>query len=315
MSESPDESNILRSPILRSGVDRASRVAVCIDLYCRGSGGADKKVGSGTAFFHQRWGRHFLITNWHVVTARNPQSPGELLDGYPASPTSFQLHLPVRDDPDRYVPSELFPLYASDQPSWFETSLENRGTVARIDLVALPFEFPESPTGPLVTCIEEFTPEEHQYLRVGRDVVIVGYPFGIRAENPFPIWKRGFVASEPSLLIGGLPKYYIDSPGRPGMSGSPVFMITKGIGLPRETANSLRQLTKGAALAAIRNLDTEEILNAPDVNIMQFAGVYSGSVGDQGLERLRVGVAWHAAMVDRLFSQPERGSNPFPPVF
>src|SRR5712692_4802988 len=109
MSEPPDESNILRNPILRSGVDRASRVAVCVELYCRNTSGVEQKVGSGTAFFHRRLGRHFLITNWHVVTARNPQNPGELLEGYPVSPTSFQLHLPLIDEPNRYVPSALFP--------------------------------------------------------------------------------------------------------------------------------------------------------------------------------------------------------------
>lgn len=310
----PSDANIVKTPLIRSGVDHASRVAVCIELYSRDYSGNDRKIGSATGFFHRRWDRDFLITNWHVASGRNPDNPGELLSGYPDSPSSFQLYLPTGDDPNHFMPSELFSLYNSGKPSWIETTLEGATTAKRIDLVAIPFDFSDTKNPPLIARVEEFAQSEKDGLRAGRDVVIVGYPFGIRPENPYPIWKRGFVASEPSILVAGQPKYYIDTPGRPGMSGSPVFMISKGIRVSKKTHDLFAQDTKGAALAAIRCLDAEDILNAPEVNLMQFAGVYSGSVGDQVLDQLRVGVAWHAAMVDRLFTHPSEGSNPFPPT-
>ena len=306
--------NILTSPIIRAGVDNASRVAVCIELFCRDINGDDKKVGSGTGFFHRRAGMSFLITNWHVLTGRDPQNPESLLEGYPASPTGFKVHLTREQDPNHFVPSDVLPMYEDGKPRWIETSAFPIGAGGRVDLVAVKFESPTTGDVPLITTIEEFAPASGDTLSVGRDVVIVGYPFGLNELNPYPIWKRGYVASEPSILIGGLPKFYIDSPGRPGMSGSPVFMIRKAIGLSPETHEILHKAGSGGSLGALTGLDVNEISTAPEVNLLHFAGVYSGAVGDYSLERLRIGVAWHAAMVDRLFTDPADGSNPYPPV-
>jgi len=289
-------------------VDRGTRVAVCINLLCSDTGGGKRPVGSGSGFFRRYQERYWLITNWHVLTGRHPDSPQTLLEGFPDSPTHFELVLPQRDDPNHFVPSAPFPLYDQGKPLWTEgTALGSRADLI-VDLATVPFEFSDSDM-PLFECVDDFL-DESLMLRVGRDVLIVGYPFGIRAENPHAIWKRGFVASEPAILIGGQPKFLIDSPGRPGMSGSPVFMIKAGLGVSAET----KRLLLGNALDAISGLDADELANAPEVNILRFAGVYSGSIGDAKLERLRVGVAWHAFAVDRLSSQPSPGQNPCPPI-
>lgn len=91
-------------------------------------------------------------------------------------------------------------------------------------------------------------------------------------------------------------------------------MIGSGMGLPREIAERLNDFSSGkSALDIIKKIDTEQLRHAPEVNIMKFAGVYSGSIGDQSLEKLRVGVAWHAAMVDRIFTDTVEGFNPHMP--
>jgi len=295
--------NILKSPMLKQGIDLGSRTAVCIDLYCRDISGNDRKVGSGSGFFHTREGKSYLITNWHVLTGRNPKYPEQLLEGYPTSPSAFTIHLSRKVDPNHFVPSDTYPLYNGDgSPRWFETINPNRNSSDKIDLAALMFDFSVADDKPLITPIELFAPNGKDYLYVGRDVVIVGYPFGINGLNPYPIWKHGYVASEPSLLVGGMPKFYIDSPGRPGMSGSPVFMISKGIGVSKQTAKVFQDGNSEDALEALHSLNLDDLKNMQEVNILQFAGVYSGTVGDNSLERLRVGVAWHAAMVDQLFT-------------
>jgi len=311
--ESETNLNILKNPILKSGVDRGSRVAVCIDLFCRNYKGEDIKVGSGSGFFHTRHNTSYLITNWHVLTGRNPNEPSVLLEGFPESPSAFQIHLARNENPNHFVPSELYPLYEDGKPQWLETHRPKASSNGIIDLAAIAFNFPDSDEGPLITPIDQFSPDGKDFLYIGRDVVIIGYPFGINELNPYPIWKRGYVASEPSLLIGGMPKFYIDSPGRPGMSGSPIFMISKGIGLPIETAKLFQNGSNQDVLKAFTSKDVDELKSAPEVNILQFAGVYSGSVGDSSLERLRVGVAWHAGIVDRLFTNTEQGYNPHPP--
>lgn len=306
-------SKIIKTPIIRPGIDHASRVSVCIDLYCRNVTGKDAKVGSGTGFFRRYGADLYLITNWHVLTGRDPAEPGKLLQGYLSSPSSIEIHLSRENNPNHFAPLVSVPLYENGKASWIEAEPLPSG--GRIDLAAIKFLWSGDPTDrPLITSIEDFAPGTQDFLRVGKDVVIIGYPFGIRPDNPYPVWKRGYVASEPSIAIGGLPKFYVDTPGRPGMSGSPIFMIGSGMGLPREIAKQLNDLTSSeSALGLLASIDTEQLLNAPEVNIMKFAGVYSGSVGDQSLDTLRVGVAWHAATVDRIFNNPLEGSNPYMP--
>lgn len=299
---------LVKQPIIPRGIDQASRVAICIDLFCTSINGDEMRIGSGTGFVHRHNGQDFLISNWHVFTGRDPRQPSQLLPGFPSSPSALQLHIPSSSDPNHFLPSASFPLYSDKKPHWIQTQFDHIDT--RVDLVALAINFGDKP---LIVRVEEFSPSHKQLLRVGRDVVIIGYPFGIREENPYPTWKRAFVASEPSVLIGGLPKYHLDTPGRPGMSGSPVFMIAAGIGVSKETHDLLAQANKDYARDTIMKMDVDELANAPDVNMLQFAGVYSGAVGDNQLLQMNLGVTWHAAVVDRLFGHPIKGENPFPP--
>lgn len=304
--------NILRQPIIHSSKEQASGVTVCIELFCADQNNNLVKCSSGSGFFHNRKEELYFITNWHVITGRNPSEPSKLINNHPDSPVAFQLHLPLKEDRNHYVPSEIMPLYAGSEALWLETESPNLNE--KVDLAAIKLGGKDTFKQYFITPIEEFSPSGSDYLHVGRDTVIVGYPFGISELNPYPIWKRGYVASEPSLLIGGMPKYYIDCPGRPGMSGSPVFMITEGIKLPSDIANILNGASGESALESIGKIDPEVLKNVPKSQILHFAGVYSGSVGDSNLDRLQVGVTWHAAIVDRLFTHGVIGNNPYLPA-
>ena len=305
--------NILKKPIIKSGVEQGSRVAVCIELFCKNQDSQLVKVSSGSGFIHTRKGKSFFITNWHVITGRNPSDPSKLINNHPDSPFAFQLHLARKENPNHFVPSDKIPLYADGKPRWFETESPKSGSDEKIDLVAIELNYPTTEDGPLITPIEKFSPNGNDLLNIGRDIVIVGYPFGINGSNPYPIWKRGNIGSEPSLLIDGMPKYYIDTPGRPGMSGAPVFMVSEGIKLPSDMADLIID-NKGSVLDRIASLDVDAIRNAEKSQILHFAGVYSGSVGDKNLDRLQVGVTWHAAIVDRLFTHQQAGTNEYPPA-
>jgi hypothetical protein len=299
---------LVKQPIIRNGVDRASRVAVCIDLLSTDTYGEERLVGSGSGFVHREFDKDFLITNWHVVTGRSPENPSHMIPGYPESPTSFRLHLPTSDNPNHFLPSAAFPLYVKGRPNWIQTNFDH--TTKRIDLVALPFNFGNDP---LVVRMEEFSPPHDQLLHAGRDVVIMGYPFGIRPEKPYPIWKRGYVASESSILDGELLKYLVDTPGRPGMSGSPVFMISRGRQVSKKMHDLLNSKNR-SALDIINEIDPNELMEAPEVNSLQFAGIYSGIVGNNQLLHMNLGVVWHATVIDMLFAKPCEGENPFPPT-
>ena len=66
-------------------------------------------------------------------------------------------------------------------------------------------------------------------MKVADEVFILGFPYKIGNASQIPIWKRGSVASEPELDCDNLPKLFVDTASRPGMSGSPV--IYKRIGI------------------------------------------------------------------------------------
>ena len=102
---------------------------------------------------------------------------------------------------------------------------------------------------------------------VGDEAFVVGYPMPT-AVTPFPIWKRASIAYEPHASIDDLPKILVDTATRPGMSGSPVLLMHRG--LFRERGGKIDVL--GSAKA--------------------FLGVYSSGVGD--LEGLQLGTVWKA---------------------
>jgi hypothetical protein len=56
-----------------------------------------------------------------------------------------------------------------------------------------------------------------------QEVFVVGFPFGMIANAPAPIWKRGSIALDPTFDPEGLPKMLVDTATRPGMSGSVVI--------------------------------------------------------------------------------------------
>jgi len=68
--------------------------------------------------------------------------------------------------------------------------------------------------------------------QVSDRVSIVGFPLGLTvSENEthwhkeyFPIWKTGYIASEPSINFESKPIFLIDSRTKEGNSGSPVYL-------------------------------------------------------------------------------------------
>jgi hypothetical protein len=87
-----------------------------------------------------------------------------------------------------------------------------------------------------------------------------------------------------------------------------MFMISKGLGVDKAT----HDLLKSSSLSAtekIMQIDAEEFMQAPEVNRLQFAGICAVSCGSKPLEHMKLGIGWHAAMIDELFSNPITGST------
>ncbi len=117
---------------------------------------------------------------------------------------------------------------------------------------------------------------------VGLDVFVVGFPLSLTKQGLFPIWKRGSVASEPKFLADELPIFLIDTATKEGMSGSPVFIRTRG--------------------AILENGDM-----LGDGIHTRFIGVYSGRYGKDKLEA-QLGRAWHRMLIDQVIDGRTPGS-------
>ena len=237
-----------------------------------------KSIAKGTCFFVVRNDKTFLITNWHIVTGQNPKTK-DYLGFYAVSPDRLVVKIYKNQDILELVDFEVRLTDTTENKLWLEHPTEKEN----IDVVAIPVEIPNdklifSPE----TFIEPFNEETN--VLVGKDVFILGYPFGINGDNIFPIWKRGSIASEPIVNIDGLPKLYVDTATRPGMSGSPVIYMEK------------RQVGIGDAPPGT--------LGAKFSNrLMQIVGVYSGRIGADDELAAQLGIVWKFDIINELTNQ------------
>jgi hypothetical protein len=290
---------------------QASYGSTLIETFCKSNDGAMLSIGRGTGFFTKINTTVFLVTNWHVLTNRDPNDANKTLTRA-GSPTHIQLHLPRTENPKHFVPMDYFRLYDEGKnPKWLECSKGFEWA----DIALLPGLFPDDAVCPLV---EDFAPFKGTVLESGLDVCLIGFPFGRNKTNPFPIWKKAMVASEPAYTIDGKPFAYLDTPGRPGMSGSPVYAISDQFLLSVGTHAAMAAADAGqaSALDVIRNIDPKELSNPRNrTRGLEFVGIYSGSLGDQSLDQLNLGRFWSSAVLDAIKNDLARGSNPFPPEF
>ena len=126
--------------------------------------------------------------------------------------------------------------------------------------------------------LNEYPFDENVELYAGQDVFIIGYPFGPVTGTPLPIWKRGSIASEPRIHIGGLNKVFVDTAGRRGMSGSFVVAQHNGLFYPQG---------KPPFFGVARRL----------------LGIYSGRVSPSEVEA-QLGIVWHREEIDKTVEQP-----------
>jgi hypothetical protein len=215
-------------------------------------------MGNATSFFLKRAdGWNFLVTNWHVVTGRNPESPTQTVTGAVPVKLRLKLHKNVGGQAISRSQKISYVLRINDQsgnePTWFEHPRYRH----RFDVVVL--KFPEDDDfRSKVTChyIDEYKQFDDRFTPSAmNDVFVIGYPWGLTGgDMVLPLYKRGIIASEPILDYGELPCFLIDCRTASAMSGSPVICQHTGIWSPSGT------LAPDSTIGTVEN----------------FAGVYSG---------------------------------------
>lgn len=247
--------------------------------------------------------RTWLITNWHVLTGRRPDDPGFLLPGTPQSPYRIEVTFPG-PRVGKFLPPITLDLYRNGQPIWREYRLDVGNDLAGIPIAA--------PLGSIAPYVHEFAERDTATLQPGMDVIVVGFPFEHGVDMPFPVWKRAMVATEPAYTVFGQVQTLLDTPGTPGMSGSPVYRVSEGVSVTSEQHAAFKALERGDenALRLISSINAAELKPAP---VLSLIGVYAGSTGKPGLDRLSLGRMMLASTIDLLAMKGEPGNNPFPP--
>lgn len=248
------------------------------------------EVAIGTAFFYLYNDRNYFVTNWHNVTGRRPTDHG-LISKTGCIPNNIACRLPFHEKtPDglsalRWIP-KILKIYDDEEnrkPIWWEfPELRNKVDVVVIDLEGLEDTVTKPANDPSFDL-------EKLNLTPGMDVFVLGYPMGMSGGARFPIWKRGSIASEPDIDLDGLPKLYIDTATREGMSGSPVFAQESGFWAPEG-----KSLPEGGIYGKGN----------------RFLGVYSGRVGDDTFQA-QLGIVWKEEAIVKIIEGKIGGRSSF----
>ena len=244
-----------------------------LTLLCKGA-----PIGSATGFFYRVEERYFLVSNWHVLSGRNPYT-GQANHKLAALPDALGLALHRKDRLGEFVEGYSANL-VDDQgtPKWLQ---DVRGQ--DVDVAVLPIDvFPSE-------CVAYELPRpgeaKDMAFRVGMDAYVLGFPKGIAHQKYLPIWKRASIATEPDIPHDGLPVFLIDTATREGMSGAPVLLRSFG-GYDTEAGD--RTMGPGS--------------------FTRFVGVYSGRFGAEDEMGAQLGRVWHRSVIEEIVRNGVPGS-------
>jgi Trypsin-like peptidase domain len=245
-------------------IDQYSVAAIPIEMFFN-----DTNLSVGTAFVWACDEQFFLITNWHNVSGKDPNT-GKHLSKTAAEPNRIRVWFNQKGRLGAKVAKFVSIRDSDGAPLWSVHPKHGN----KIDVVALPLEtYPDVE----MYAINHMT-NENLLVQIGMDVFVLGFPFGI-GPGGFPIWKRGSIASEPDLAPLAQLHVFVDTASRPGMSGSPV--IRRSWGSHMMADGSVAMGTGSATM---------------------FVGVYSGRIVSQDPLDAQLGLTWPASFVPEIVS-------------
>jgi hypothetical protein len=289
--------------VLESRVSRdLSHTAVRIEVV-RNNQDQVVTAAKATGFLWQNGEELLLITNVHNVAGWDYLRDKAMSDSG-ALPTHVRIEVEFsKDEGDNRILITRRTLQApildtEGQPAWLVHPLH--GPV--VDVAALPLKtidverlYPDlygagfAVGTRAVNVLSSFSDFD---IDAGDDAYVIGFPLGLDGGGNFPIWKRASVASEPGLQIGGLPKTLIDTATRPGMSGSPVIAVRRGLIRARGSVPG--------------QFNAKDMIGQAEA----FLGVYSGRVDDDPLGA-HIGIVWKAHVVDEIVQGNTFGKLPW----
>lgn len=182
-----------------------SRVSVLLEPLRLDGDGQIVAKSSATGFFWASADRVQLITNFHVVTGVNPETRihiGSFLPNGMDVTFFAEKPEPSPDNPRRTALGRMRTRLSWDclRP---DDLWEFHSSGPTVDLAALSFSWGDQDWKPV--CLN-LTEVDFEYAaEISEEVFIVGYPEGQNFDRGLPLWKRGSVATDPSLDQKGTP--------------------------------------------------------------------------------------------------------------
>ncbi len=200
------------------GIDIFSSTSLYIELRARGM-----QTATATAFLWLHGRDHYLVSNWHVFSGRNPDT-NQCLDQRNASlPDTVVVYFQSVNLEHEPIQIDIKLISDDFEPQWLEHPSHGR----KIDIAAIKIQPPPMSIANYLAI--NAVPEMQLAQRNGMPIFIIGFPFK-RQGLGFPVWKAGSFASEPflSTVSSIIEPIVVDSASRPGMSGSPVIQRVYG---------------------------------------------------------------------------------------
>lgn len=272
-------------------------------------------ISTGTAFFfvyNEKW---FIVTNWHNISGKHFLTKTPLLQNrFPTYiKAKISSYLSTGEKPTDNVfeiIAQRIEIYIDRKPVWYE----HPQLGSRCDVVVIPLDRP----GCCPDCMHNaanLISKTRIPVKPGNSCFIIGFPKSLSSAFGLPLWKSGYIASEPyfPVTIGGkvsengglaegtvLPAFFLDSKTREGMSGSPVFSSYIGNW----------DLTDPYAPL---NPDEKGFWSRDDVaigeNRMEFVGCYSARIGKEE-EGAAFGLCWTVETIEKICESKILGKHP-----
>lgn len=245
-------------------IDPLSACSLRLELVAKGH-----PLGTATGFVVEETKEWYLITNWHVVAGRDPDT-NQLLSSTGATPDTIRIIHHLAGRLGTWTLREEAFYDAGGNPRWVE---HPQGQM--IDVVALPLQAVDDEVA--IYPLDLSLAETNMVPQPAMPVSIIGYPFGLATGGAWPIWKTGHIASDPDVDYGDRPAFLIDATTRGGMSGSPVVLRLSGGYQTRDG----RFILAGGGLQTL------------------FLGVYSGRIHGEA----EIGRVWRPRVVREILSR------------
>ncbi len=281
---SPDE-ELMREAARNFAGATFSRPSFCTTpVELLSNDGLESVIGHGTGFFWQEGGTDYVVTNWHVLSGRNPFTE-EIMSPHGFVPERVRVHgWRLSGQNGRLVIGRrAFVLnFGPDGAAAFSTPLRVAGRV--LDIVAIPLP------ADMVWHADLRSPELEEFRDVqprinlmtqdlidteaGDDCVILGYPLKHYTGLMLPLWKKGSLATESNMAVDSSPAFLVDCATSSAMSGAPILRRVAG---PVSVDPATERLRQRAG--------------------HQLVGIYAGRLQSQELDRINVGYGWFASQI------------------